>query len=307
VILERKEVKMSDKLSLTELGKRIIGHLDVLRERFVSLRSKLATVEETQQSTVQQLKALQAQLNQLHEKRQREAHAEKDLQDAKVRLKNFEDFSEAFAKLMGPMAADAARKIVRSELARIENHASIEKEKQSFFNEDAARQIVKEELAKLASSQPSSAGQSIAIEQVREEIRKELDVKVRAMPNVVMVQPKEHLLKSVLAKEVESVKSAVEKLPAQTRLMLGYLATSTKPVKFKDLMIRYVGSDGGSQREQYLYPLRSIPSMVDYDSSHGLVRYVWRERMKEAYSDLGDEELDAAMDQVHALLATNVA
>ena len=280
-------------MEMAEIGKKIVAHVDIIQDRLMEL-------VEGRQEILREIKRLDSEITQLKQKRGREEHVGKELETAKIRLKRFEEFEEAFMKLLGPLTIDAARKLVKAELA---GSSSIDLERVKKFVTD----MVQEELSKTPPSSSVTTVEGIPAEQLREEIRREVRTIVQATPNIVMVEPKGRLVKAVLKKEVEGVKAAVEKLPTQTRLMLGYLAASSKPAKFRELMIRYVGSDGGGQREQYLYPLRNLPSMVDYDSNHGTIRYVWRERMKEAYPDLKDDELDAAMSQVHAVLAANLA
>jgi len=288
---------------LNELGKRIVGHLDALEGGIRKFTKELASAREGQQTTEKKVEKLSAEMAAL-----REEHAE--VERAKSRLRGYEVFQDAFIQLLGPMTIEAAKKIVKTEVAKL-GGIDVAEIKQMVtstkLDETAMRNIAREEAAKVSSSQ-SAEGSGPSMDEIREEIRRQVGAAVQGASNIVMVEPKEYLIKAVLKKEVESVKTEVERFPSQTRLMLGSLASvAPKSVEFKDLMIRFVGSDGGSQRKQYLYPLRGIPNVVDYDSSHGQARYVWRERMKAAYPALTEADLDAAMVQVHALLATNVA
>lgn len=281
---------MSD---LKDIGKRIVGHLE-------DLQKGIDRLSRERHDTFKQVKELRAELEAL-----RQEHAE--VEQSKLRLRGYEAFLDMFGQLLGPMTIEAARKLVKAEVGKL--GGIDDKLKQMVgdmkVDEAAVRSLVKEEVANLAPHH-SGGDDGLSAEEVRDEIRKQVNSMVQQGSNVVMVEPKGFLLKSVLKKEVEAIKAEVEKFAPQTRLMFGYLATTDKAVKFKDLMIRFVGSDGGSQRDQYLFPLRGIPSAVDYDSNHGVVRYMWRERMKEAYPEVTEAELDAALAQVHALIATTI-
>lgn len=287
---------------MNEIGKRIIGHLDRLER---GMHKELASARKDRETSKKEVEKLRAEMATL-----REEHA--DVERTKLTLRGHEALQDAFTQMLGPLVIETAKKMVKKELANFGGIDPAEIRKMLVSNtntvdETTIRRIVREEAATLSITR-SAEGSAFSMDEVREEIRRQVSAAVQGTSNVMMVEPKEYLVKAVLKKEVESVKTEVEKFPSQTRLMLGSLAgVAPKSVEFKDLMVRFVGSDGGSQRKQYLYPLRGIPSVVDYDSSHGQARYVWRERMKEAYPALTEADLDAAMAQVHALLATNVA
>ncbi len=271
---------------LKDVGKSIVGHLGELQE-------EIDRLSRGRHDTFKQVKELRAELETL-----RQEHAE--VERTKLGLKGYGAFLDAFGQLLAPMAVEAAKKIVKAEVGKLGGTVN------EKVDEASVRSLVKEEVANLVPHHSGGDGRGISAEEVRDEIRKQVSNMVQQGSNVVMVEPKGFLLKAVLKKEVEAVKIEVEKLPPQTRLMFGFLATTDKAAKFKDLMIRFVGSDGGSQRKQFLSPLGGIPSAVDYDSNHGLARYVWREHMKEAYPEVTESELDVALAQVHVLIASTL-
>ncbi len=285
---------------MKEISKRILGHLDRLER---GILKEIASAREERQATGKRVEKLIAELGTL-----REEHA--DVERTKLALRGHEALQNAFEQVLGPAVIEAAKKIVRTEVAKLGGIDPVQLKQMMVsttkLDEGTMRSIAKEEAAKISISR-SAEGAGVSMDEIKKEIQRQVGAAVQGSANVTMLEPKEYLVKAVLKREVESVKTEVEKFPSQTRLMLGSLASvAPKSVEFTDLMIRFVGSDGGGQRKQYLYPLRGIPSVVNYDSSHGQARYVWRERMKEAYPALTEADLDAAMAQVHALLATNV-
>lgn len=192
---------------------------------------------------------------------------------------------------------DVAAKLAEKDRALIEVRKELEE----------AKSTLNELRSKLKSFEALSlALQNIVHEPVlkglKEEIVNEVITRISALPNVTVIQPKEALLKSVLMAEINKVRSEVQRLNDKSRLMLSYLAAIGKAVKVSELLIRFVGSDGGTTRKQYIEPLISLQNVVKYDKNHGTISFVWRERLKEAYPSLSDEEIDAAIGELHYIL-----
>lgn len=283
-----------------ELSKKISQHIDHLAQRL----AKLPTAAEVE-SLRGQVATLKQQVAKIRDYRKDAQAARTELEELQPKLKVFRELEEPLAKLFGGIKVDMLRKMVKDEIAKSGiGNANVTEEYVTRLVKDTVaavgHRIVKEELSKVPAS--GAAISPASLDKLKEEILNEVHESIKSSTNVVMAPPKEFLLKTVLRKEVDEVRAAVEGLKPQTRLMLGYLAASGKSASFKDLMARFVGGDSGGARQEYLYPLRNLPAVVEYDSDHGNMKYVWQDRMKAAYPDVTDSELDAAMSQVHAIL-----
>jgi len=295
----------SQEKSVDAIAKRILNNLDTVGTR---LRENSRESAELKRTTNERLNTLEGKLkhlsieqSELGETRNETTKLKGKLNEAEQKLKGFEEFEAAFMKLFRNIKTDAVREIVRTIIKEeTSKHPTVTET--GSMDENTIKQLVRDEVEKAVNTMKLAGEAGMPLDQLREEIHKQVEVIVQSAPSVVMVQPKEFLAKAVLKKEIDKVRTMVEGLQPQTRLMVGYLAASGKTASFKELMERFVGSDGGSQRKQYLYPLRTLLTVVEYDSKHGSIRYIWKERMKESYPDISDEELAAAMDQVHALL-----
>jgi hypothetical protein len=307
--------------SMREAAEKVTAHLQTLQQKLANF---FALYKEERKGLSERLRKIEIDIGELSKKRKQDAAVQRQLEEATNELKDATVKFQAIGKTIGQLVkilgpTVVVKHLIKEELANagvgVDSSTIAEIVKQQVkerlptvkggLDEETVRRLVNEELRHLPHSAQASAS-GVSRDQLREMVKAEVTATVKGS-NVVMVQPKEFLLTAVLNNEIEKVRVAVEGFKPQTRLMLGYLVATGKSVSFKELMTRFVGSDDKNQRQEFLYPLENILSVVNYDSGHSNVRYIWREKMKENYPDLSEEELAAALNQVHMLLADKAA
>jgi len=228
-----------------------------------------------------------------------------ELEEFNEKLKAYENLQSAIQTITGKVDRDQIHKIAVDEVRRAATEIKGDKNTESI-GEDRVRELIRREMAELPTPQATGILSPQSMEALETKIISEVMSRVSSSPNVVVVQPKDALLKDVLKREVEIVKGAVEQLPDKSKLMLGFLASSDKAVSIQELMTRFAGSDGGEQRRKYVDPIRALDTVVKYDKGHGKLTYIWRDTLKSAYPSLTDEELNAAISQVYHILSQKI-